>query len=621
MALHNMMFNGVSGLNSMTGNMAVLGDNIANINTVSYKSARTTFQNVLTSSQERFGEVGNGSQVASISKNFRPGQLEGTSNATDMAITGSGFFMVNDPVAGEILYTRDGQFRLEHLAGGPTDTLHLVTPAGWLVQGVQADADGLFSGAVGDITVRRESQPQATEKVTLALNLENRPVASNAEERPLYAAWDGTRNPPLVRDAYDFHTVLQAYDDQGQSFDLKVYFDQTTNRNEREFIVTHDPARDQRLLGDNGARYGDDPDLAGAGALLYGRLIFTSTGELREIRTWEIPPDGQLVPGDDNMLEPDPRDGLHSFSYNISGVGPNLSAKIDFGATVTTQVATSGGGAKADPSGTTAPAVSAMTGWDRVYDLAGRQVGEGDQISFAGLNRNGEEVFLNYVVNFDERVENLLAELEAAFDCTVLIRNGRLEMHDGESGPSQLTINEVRYLDSEGNTPAENENLARIFGEDGSGFTVTPGGKAGLAPIRTTNYATASSALYQNQDGYGVGILQNITVKPDGVVVAHYSNGRSHPQAQVQLADFTDYRGLIPVANNAYRATDLAGEMRTGTPGSGAFGKVMGNSLEASNVDLGQQFADLIMTQRIFQANSKAITTANEIYDTLFRLK
>ncbi|MDF1615579.1 flagellar hook protein FlgE [Desulfurivibrio dismutans] len=636
MSLHNMMFNGMSGINSMAGNMAVLGDNIANVNTVSYKNAQTTFQNVLTSSQQHFDEVGNGSQLQAISKNFRPGPLEETTKATDMAIAGKGFFMVNDD-AGEVLYTRDGQFDLRLEDYTPAGFYNLVTPAGYRVQGVNLE-DGAGNGQLGDVLVRRESLPQATDNVTMALNLQSSGTGV-ADSTPLYDSWNGAASTPMTAGAYDYQTTMQAYDDQGQSFNLNIFFDQTENPHEREFLVTHDPALDRRLLPD-GSRYNSGPEPEkGAGALLYGKLIFNTTGELLDIQTWEVPPDGNLElwqqangeNGEENgngelvpseyWQQPDSGSGLYSFDYNISGIGDNLSSTIDFGTTLSLQVATSSGVLKAGGSGAAAPNVHVLSSWDQVYDSNGKRVQEGDTLIFQGYNHQGEEVTSNYVVDYDQRVEDLMLQLEQDFNATALLRNGRLELHANEPGESQLAVTAVNYLDATGNSPADNPDLAQPFGEEGAGFALAMGEDLMLSPIRTTNYATASTTIFQDQNGHGSGVLQTIAIKPDGTIVGNYSNGQSHDQAQVMLADFANYHGLIPGSHNTYRSSAESGDPVIGTPGNGSFGQVLGNSLEGSNVDLGRQFVDLTMTQRIFQANSKSITTADEIHQTLMRLK
>ena len=626
MGLNNMMFNGVSGINSMSSNMAVLGANVANVNTTSYKSAQATFYNVLTSSHGTF-EVGNGSQVGTLGRdnveafrNFSQGDLGPTSRSTDMAISGRGFFMVNDPVDGGVMYTRDGQFQMKELAGTPEGYYNLVTPAEYKVQGYSAEsiADGEL--VAEDILISRRSLPRATESVTLALNLNS--VQENAElgddNTPGFPDWDGTGNPPLPASAYDYHTSIKAYDDQGQGFDLDTYFNQTDDPNVFEFILGHDPSQDRRLLDEDGNRYGD-ADLAGAGALLYGKLTFNNVGELEGVEAWRVPADGDIVADDDNMLEPDPVSGLYSFEYNLSGVGENLVSTIDFGVPQNRGVVTSPGAAKIDRSGDGAPGASVVDSWQRIFDTDGNQVREGDQFTFSGVSSTGESVEVSYVVDYDKRVEDLMVQLEDAFDCEVTIKSGALEFESPNTGASSLAVTSISYRDAQGNAPADNPELARIFGEEGAEFTQEE--RLDLNPIRTTNYVSANSTLYQEQDGYALGYLQNFSVGLDGTITGTYSNGQIQEQGTVALVDFVNYDGLNPGAHNTYKPGKDVGVMTMGIGGQGQFGEVAGGFLEGSNVDLGRQFGELVMVQRFFTSNSQSIKTADEIYQTVLRMK
>lgn len=625
MSIHNMMYNGISGINTMSDNMGVAANNVANINTVGYKSATPAFYDILSTAT---GNSYNRAQFTGLNRDFRSGDLETTNRSTDMAINGRGFFMLRDPGEGaEAFYTRDGQFSFTATADAPDGAYFLLTPQGHYLQGLNLGSVETPTDTVEDILIRRESLPQATSALTLAVNLQNNPGAVEQDDAPLFAAWDGVRSPPINDGAFDYSTLMKCYDDQGQAFSVTTYFDYTTNDNEKEFLVTCDPALDQRLIGDTGVRYnaGTTPE-RGAGALLYGKLIFSSSGELMDIQAWNVPAVyddlDPFVPDVDNMLEPATADKDYAFAYNISGVGDNLAATLNFGTVSSPQVTNSPGSAKATGAGDTAPAISPLTDWDSVYDLNGNQVRDGDEITFTGLNHDGEAVTLTYVVDYQNRVEDLMQELEEAFAATALLRDGQLELQDNENGASQLAVTSISYRDADGNSPTDNSLLAQFFGADGSAFTVTATDDLGLATIRTTNYATSSADVFKNQDGFGVGYLQNITVNTEGVITGHYSNDQRLEQAQLMLADFPMYyKGLLPIGGNLYKATAEAGAPIIGIAGSDRFGRVINNSLEMSNVDLARQFVDLTMTQRIFQANSMVITTANEVYETALRLK
>ena len=118
MSLSRSLFSGISGLNSLNTAMTVIGDNIANINTVGFKASRVTFQDILsqtiTTASGNMAQVGRGTEVSEISRSFSQGSFESTNSSTDLAIGGEGFFIVRDPEnEGDQYYTRAGEFRFD----------------------------------------------------------------------------------------------------------------------------------------------------------------------------------------------------------------------------------------------------------------------------------------------------------------------------------------------------------------------------------------------------------------------------------------------------------------------------------------------------------------------------
>lgn len=136
-----------------------------------------------------------------------------------------------------------------------------------------------------------------------------------------------------------------------------------------------------------------------------------------------------------------------------------------------------------------------------------------------------------------------------------------------------------------------------------------------------TGYSGASAASSQTQDGYASGSLQGVSVDEDGVFTGLYSNGTMTPFAQIALADFASYSGLAKMGSNLYSTSVNSGQATIGMPGSGSLGSVSPSSLEMSNVDLSDEFVQMITTQRAFQANSKVITTSDEILADLINIK
>lgn len=138
--------------------------------------------------------------------------------------------------------------------------------------------------------------------------------------------------------------------------------------------------------------------------------------------------------------------------------------------------------------------------------------------------------------------------------------------------------------------------------------------------FNNTQFDSASTVISQEQNGYSAGNLTSVDIDSDGVVVASYSNGEQIKVASLTLAKFNNPNGLELVGNNLFMASDASGTPRIGLPGS-ELGKVFTNSLEQSNVDMGAEFVKMITVQRGFQANSKIITTIDELLGELINLK
>lgn len=136
-----------------------------------------------------------------------------------------------------------------------------------------------------------------------------------------------------------------------------------------------------------------------------------------------------------------------------------------------------------------------------------------------------------------------------------------------------------------------------------------------------TGYSSRSNTTFQYQDGYASGVLRGISVDESGVVAVSYSNGQLIPVFQVALADFPAYEGLSKMGGNLYAESLNSGQPLPGVAGDGRLGSITPMAIEMSNVDLAQEFVKMITTQRAFQANSRVITTSDEILNELINLK
>ena len=139
--------------------------------------------------------------------------------------------------------------------------------------------------------------------------------------------------------------------------------------------------------------------------------------------------------------------------------------------------------------------------------------------------------------------------------------------------------------------------------------------------LSTTQFARSSSTTFQSADGYGAGDFEGVNISADGIITGTYSNGQLIPLYRVSLAKFLNNGGLYKEGGNLYRNTRESGEAITGKPGSNGLGSLSPNSLEMSNVDTADEFVKMITTQRGFQANSKIVTTVDEMLTEVINMK
>lgn len=137
----------------------------------------------------------------------------------------------------------------------------------------------------------------------------------------------------------------------------------------------------------------------------------------------------------------------------------------------------------------------------------------------------------------------------------------------------------------------------------------------------TTQLSSAFNVASRTQDGKAVGQIQGVTVDEKGLVNASFSNGDTQVLGQVMLANFSNPEGLRQLGSSYWQSTGISGEAKLGAADTNGFGKLMSGTIEGSNVDITEELVNLIAAQRNFQANSKALDTANQISETIFNIR
>jgi len=136
-----------------------------------------------------------------------------------------------------------------------------------------------------------------------------------------------------------------------------------------------------------------------------------------------------------------------------------------------------------------------------------------------------------------------------------------------------------------------------------------------------SGFAKLTSISTTEKDGRSAGKLDSYTLAKDGTIIGSFSNGASQALGRIVLASFTNPAGLEKAGGSSYRATFNSGDVQVGAPGADGLGSLSSGALEMSNVDLSQEFTNLIVAQRGFQANARIITTSDEVLQELTNLK
>lgn len=212
----------------------------------------------------------------------------------------------------------------------------------------------------------------------------------------------------------------------------------------------------------------------------------------------------------------------------------------------------------------------------------------------------------------------------------------QVTVQETETNQFRLTFNNegtlVSFVDTEGNEVAEGALNVNV------GFNVadtTPGaegaitrqnmalnlGEIGSTKESITQFSSQNSTKAFRQDGFQMGYMKSYAIDQSGIITAVYTNGNSRSIGQVALATFTNPGGLEKNGQSTYSVSNNSGDAEFGVANVAGKGGINAGMLEMSNVDLAEQFTDMIVTQRGFQANSRTITTSDQMLQELLSLK
>lgn len=508
------LYNGASGMVALGSGMQVISNNLANLNTTAYKERLALFQDLTYSMettpsnlQTNISQSGRGVKLAGISTRFyENGGFEASNEATDLAISGSGFFQVTH--GDTVHYTRAGNFRLNKDG-------ELVDSSGFVLS-----ARPLENGGVGELQPavitpeKREMAAKATTSVKLGVNIGSSADNVANAANPFFSLaqrWNGAAEEPLLSGTHGFANDFKVYDSTGKSHTLTMYADGVSTDAQGikvyEYVIGMNPAEDARNLPETGA-----------GLLMAGTLMFSPSGQLLSMSAY-VPTEGS-DPSDLSTWVP-AGEGENGPAMNASFVVPSSDPNV--------------------PASSTSQTISLDLGLGAQWNRA-------------------------------------------------------------SGSPADIGT-----------------DITKVPGYAAALNPPVGGGASG--PYASTAYDGQSAQNYANQNGYAKGYLMRVAFTEDGTMRGTYSNNMTVDLFQVPLFNFIGVQGLHAEGMNHFTPTEESGEALEGVAGSENFGKIYGNSLELSNVDMARQMTQMIMTQRNYQFNSKTVQTADSMIQKAMELK
>jgi len=652
------IFIGITGVNSHQTRMNVISNNVANVNTTAYKGSRANFADVMSKLLLEGGparsqiaatnpqQSGMGVEVSSIDTIHRQGTLQTTGIDTDLAIEGEGFFIVSN--GSEDLYTRDGTFAFD------TNGKLYDPGTGFAVQGNLANADGTFRSEVGDLTIPldRESEATATTTIRISGNLD---ASGSGVGAPTWSDSTLFGQPARVVSNPNpgFPLDLTAFDNAG----LKVSIDQGGALTESTLnIPTKTYADRVELIGELNSQISVNGSLK-------NKILF-KTNALGELVLRTV-------------------DGGEQISIKIDNADPalNIAAELGFAADAQ-QIGNRA--ANTDLINDLANVGSDLTDGDIIRFAGAKPNGERFDGRFtfvtdtsdtvqalftvventyggvqAGLDPDTGQLILtdavsgDRVVGFDINFSLLDTGIGSGifgneppfeFSTNTQIYDEKGSAHSLTMGFTKSVVdNEWNWIATiDGLTPDSGNNGTIVFNEDGTlrtfessdkaPITFTPGDGTPELTVEIgadsterlgglTQFVAPSSVSVREQDGRSAGSLVSVSFEPNGNITGLFSNGTAENLGRVSLASFGNVDGLKRQGDNLFMQTESSGQALVGTAESTVQGSIRSGAIEMSNVDLAQEFTNMIVTQRGFQANARSITTSDELLTEVVNLK
>jgi len=733
MSLYGALFSGVSGLQAQSSAMGAISDNVTNVNTVGYKSTNVNFSTLVTKQASLTKYSAGGVQSKPRQGIDVQGLLQSTSSATDVAISGNGFFIVNeagDPSSGDIYaYSRAGSFKVDK--EGYLQNVSGYYLQGWPLQTWDGSSQAVQKTIGDDVYMKSYKNDQGdtvyindnivdstnlrplnlktiggtatgTTSIAMGANLPKGDEIGGTHKTDILIydslgsphninhtwakratnAWDLTVVPPegaasiTIEDQttnrlnyqsvgrLDFTTIPD--DGTSMTVDLNgnTYTINFSNSTAQDLTVTQDVVNmttapsegDTFIQYIGGTAYTYEFDTEGTGNVAAGNIpvsipsgadASTSTAALASAMEEKM--DAVLGQGDWINLS-----GTQITVKNTATSDDSNAANLTVGANQAGNPVTLAVGTTMEAFGT--PNNTSLTintnskSLSQVMDAMASAMQAVTQYEFGGVkaappNNWAQRISGENAVTFHNVSTSTSMDIDAtglttsgvtavmqdtaysveALDATVAWNdtatgNYALEFN-GDGTPNTIMGND----ESTASDPRIQYKIDWANGSNDMNGSDSPALSVNIGNYNTTEGMTQFGGDYQinfiSQNGAAFGNFAGVSVGEDGVVTALFDNGVTKPVFMIPVATMVNPNGMESLSGNVWIETDFSGQPTVREAGSAGAGTTQQSSLEASTVDLGEEFTSMITTQRAYSAAAKIISTSDEMLEELLRVK
>ena len=606
----NALFTAVSGLDSNQTYLGVIGNNIANSNTIGFKSSSPIFENLVsqTLSGTSNSQEGLGTDVFSIEQQFSQGALQNTSNPLNMAVDGNGFFIVQAP-NGSTYYTRNGTFS-ENAQGQIVDSTgqnvvmgYALNPAGIATAGTPSPIT-LNTGAI---------PPQSTTAATLTANLNSN---ISPQIRTSSTASSGANNIGFMGGYITGNYSAGAGASTSAAISVSdLKYTGTASGDAPTSLLIGNGDGTSNLYNVNQYNVGTvtSPTWVSPSAVTTTDTIVQvelSSGLTSSVlantaisqQTLGVKSTTGILQGSDIQIEATSSSSANPNAYQFLNTVANVSSA---NGTVNLSNAMPVGNSLNATYGTFKPKGSILVGpandyystTINVYDSLGNALPL--TVTFAPSSSTSGNWNAYYSINGTAAQRPSLNTTADENPDITFSPQGQIK------GTPSLPLTDVPAYVA--------QTIPSSPLPDGASQPLS----IGLLLSNLTQYAATSATTAFTQNGYATGTLTSFTVDQSGRISGQYSNGQTKYIAQVALANFIAPTGLTSEGNSLYAQTFASGQPAVGVANSGNFGYITDSALEQSNVDISSEFTNMIVAQNAYVANSKVLTTENSVLTAL----